>query len=162
MAFPLELHHRKALLADAPTYFTAAEKFVRCCPHLEPNSFVPLPAFQQDVGQWSGELKFQLEHVLRFRETYRRHGPDLIERVLNMDFRLEHQTSVLFRVDAHGRPVLNGGTKPMGRLHLDLPNQVTYEEGDSRLRGFSLCYFTMIDMIHLIGLHLDGEGMPWA
>ena len=162
MSLPLELQHRMALLADAPIYFTAAEKFVRCCPHLEPDSFVPLPVFQNDFGQWSGELRFRSDHVLSFREFYRRHGPDLIERVVNMDFRLEHQPTVLFRVDAHGRPVFNGGTEEMGRLHLDLPNIVTYEEGDSRLRGFSLRYFTMVDMIDLIGRHLDGEGMPWA
>ncbi len=122
---------------------------------------MPLPAFQLDFGRWEGELKLQNGHVLRFREIYTKHDANLIERVLNWDFRREHSAEVLFRVDAHGRPVFNGGDQQNGRLHLDLPNDLTYEEGDPRLRGFSLSHFTMVDMIHLIGLHLEGGEMPW-
>ena len=61
-----------------------------------------------------------------------------------------------FRIDAHGLPIWDNGT-----LHVDLPNEVTYVDGDAKLKGYELVSFTMVDMIHLITLHLDEEALPW-
>jgi hypothetical protein len=148
--------HRRKLLAQAPTYFSNAERFLRGCPHLDVGSHVPTPLFNEDFGRWEGEVFFSTTHVLGFRDIYFQHSNGRLERTVNFDFRLRHAKDVTFRVDAHGPPVIDGA-----QLHLDLPGEITYTDGDPKLKGYELTHFTMIDMVYLIGLHLEGVCLPW-
>ena len=117
---------------------------------------MPIPDIQSDIARWQGQLHFSSGHILRFREIYRKHEDDLVERVANFDYRQRHSDEVTFRVDAHGLPIWDGE-----EFHLHLPGNIQYQDGDNRLGTFRLKHFTIIDMIYLINLHLGGEVMPW-
>ena len=132
MALPLQLEDRKLLLRDTRTYFNAAEHFLRHSEHLQVESFVPRPQYQAAFGSWEGQIHFGEEHVLKFKELYRRHDDGVLERFVNMDFRKRHDSDVTFRVDAHGLLIIED--QP---CHLDLPCDLTYEEGDPRLNGLA-------------------------
>jgi hypothetical protein len=156
MSLRLSLDDRKILLADATRYFTAAERMLRSCGEIDPSCSIPVPLFGQDFGIWNGEITFTSGHVLKFREAYSRHSDGLLERIVNYDFRLKHASEVTFRVDAHGLPIIDAA-----ELHVDLPNGTVVTERDVSAKGYTLAYFTMIDMICLICAHIEGKALPW-
>ncbi len=157
MSLLLNLEDRRLLLADAPRYFTAAERILRSCVEVDVSSPIPIPRFQQDFGIWKGEVLFTSGHVLKFHETYSKHPDGLLERIVNYDFRERHANEVTFRVDAHGVRVMEDG-----EFHVDLPRNLIVTESEIRSKGYSLTCFTMIDMICLIRTHLEGKALPWA
>lgn len=145
---------RQTFLQSAQDYFTFGYNYAIHSKHLlKP---ITVPTIRENLGEWSALWNFSNNHVLKFRDSYRKIDDKKVERLFNFDFRIEHATDQVFRFDHHGVWITSGET-----CHLDLADGNKYEDGHPALKEYPLRYLTICDVLSVIDTYLEKGGLPW-
>ena len=148
---------RQTFLRSAQDYFTFGYNYAIHSKHLLTKP-ITTPDVRGDLlGMWRASWNFSDNHVLKFRDTYRKIDDKKVERLFNFDFRIEHAPDQVFRFDHHGVWITSEET-----CHLDLADGNRYEDGHSALKGYPLRYLTICDVLSVIDIYLEKGDLPWA
>lgn len=93
-----------------------------------------------DVGDYwrRGERRSDIGHAFRYQF-------------------MQSDNSCIFRLDTENEEIPYDG---FCHLHVG-PGEIRFDDGHSQLHGFGLRGITLIEVLQLVYLHLNGKPMPW-
>lgn len=103
---------------------------------------------------WSDEIEFLAGHRLVFSDNYSKLAGDKVIREFSFHF-MDAAGKCIFRFDTHGVQLFEGMP-----CHLHIGEELV-DEGDPRLRGYSLENVNFLTVHGLIHKYLEGHGLPW-
>ncbi|MGA3128146.1 MAG: hypothetical protein ABSD13_15700 [Candidatus Korobacteraceae bacterium] len=147
---------REKLLLSPADYFRLADAHLRSCRFRQTEFDGPQIVSDGRVYHFGGAIILQNDYELTFDETCFCESKFELVRDIRYDFRLTGATVETFRFDNHGRLLaLNGA------CHLHLGGQSELEDGDSRLRGYSLVDMHLVEVVKLVCKFFRREDLPW-
>jgi hypothetical protein len=146
---------------DAEEYFAQVAKQLGSCratvsvdgPHYFPDQE------KWEVIQFNVKIEFPSGEILEVGDYWQRRRRNLLLHTFQYQFMQADQTCI-FRLDSHG-----GEIPYDGKCHVHVgakgTEEKTFEDDDSRLRGYRLSEITFLSAFALAHRYLKGKKMPW-
>ena len=148
---------------DPLSYFAHVEKaLATCASYAEiswPEFLITFNRFKHwDEIFWRCEVKFPGGH--RFTALERHCRDEKGEHLRKIVYRLtEENGDLVFQIDPHHAPIPYGACP---HLHIGPSQNFRVEEGDQRLRGYSLREFDFLKVWDLVQNYIKDGSVPWA
>jgi hypothetical protein len=146
---------------DAEEYFAQVEKQLGSC---RATVGVDGPHYFPDQEKWEAIhfnviIEFPSGEILEVGDYWQRRRRNVLLHTFHYQFMQADQTRI-FRLDSHG-----GEIPYDGKCHVHVgpegAKEMTFEDDDSRLRGYRLSEITFLNAFALVHHYLKGKKMPW-